>query len=372
MEVHSLEEFLKHRDDPSPKVRVGLAREICEQFNDHSFKDDELSIVEDILLLLAQDVEAEVRRMLSEQLKQNPDLPRETALHLAHDVADVSLPVLEFSTVLTENDLVEIVHSAKEAAKHVAIANRDFVPLRVSDALVDTENDVVVTTLLENRNARIGEFSMEKVLDTFKENDRVLHTLVDRGGLSVTLAERMASFVSGQVKQQLVRHYGLPEKTASKAMQDTQENITLDIAESAKQDTLLHKAPCAKTIELVETLHASKKLTYSIVLKALCRGDIRFFEAGLAKLAGIPLANARKLIYDGKNHGFEALYRATDLPENMFNATETIFRLASEEGEHHEEPALFSARMVERILALGYDKSVPNMQYLITLLHNRH
>ena len=45
---------------------------------------------------------------------------------------------------------------------------------------------------------------------------------------------------------------------------------------------------------LVEALLWNRRLTPSILLRAICVGDLGFFEAVLAKMAGISVLNARR------------------------------------------------------------------------------
>ena len=49
-----------------------------------------------------------VRDALSENLKENPNVPHEVALSLAQDVDQVSLPVLQYSEILSDQDLTEV------------------------------------------------------------------------------------------------------------------------------------------------------------------------------------------------------------------------------------------------------------------------
>ncbi len=54
-------------------------------------------------------MELRVREALAAHLKNSPDLAHDVAVALARDVDSVSLPMLKFSEVLTDEDLIEIV-----------------------------------------------------------------------------------------------------------------------------------------------------------------------------------------------------------------------------------------------------------------------
>src|SRR6185369_5445361 len=102
----------------------------------------ERALAVEIFRIMVQDAELRVRLTLSEQLKQCADLPRDVARTLANDVEQVAMPVLEFSTVLTDADLIEIIDSLSRA-KQRAIARRQAVSTAVSAALVDQGAAVV-------------------------------------------------------------------------------------------------------------------------------------------------------------------------------------------------------------------------------------
>src|SRR3546814_10073778 len=66
-------------------------------------------VVEETLELLARDQATRVRRILAEALKSVAGAPPQVIQRLARDAEDVvACPVLEFSPLLSEEDLLEI------------------------------------------------------------------------------------------------------------------------------------------------------------------------------------------------------------------------------------------------------------------------
>ena len=144
---------------------------------------------------MGKDTEVRVREALSPNLKENPNVPHDIAVSLAKDVDSVSLPVLQFSEVLFDADLIQIVCS-QDPAKPVAITQRSSVSEFVSSVLVDTENSDVVTSLVSNEGAEIFSDDLERVVEDFAEND----ALVFRPKLPVTVAERLLTTVPEKCK----------------------------------------------------------------------------------------------------------------------------------------------------------------------------
>src|SRR5262249_43408771 len=116
-------------------------------------------------------------------------------------------------------------------------------------------------------------------------------------------------------------------------------------------------------------------LTASIVLRALCMGDLAFFEAALARLANLPVVNARKLIYDPGKRGLEAIYRHAQLPLNHLPIAQAAVAIAADlqyDGESGHRDG-FKRRMIERMLTqydfLGDDFEPDDIEYLLSKLN---
>ena len=113
--------------DPSVDARVDAAAKIARHYDAAAdFGVQEKKLAEEILSMMCKDAEERVRAALAANLKECPFLPHEIARTLADDVATVSTPILRFSSVLTDADLIEIVQSQGED-KQKAIASRPSV-----------------------------------------------------------------------------------------------------------------------------------------------------------------------------------------------------------------------------------------------------
>src|ERR1700729_1340891 len=95
-------------NEPSSEARVNVAEKIASDFRNGDFSDKEKKIAVEIFRILVSDVEKKVRLILSHYLGDSMDAPHDVMFKLASDIKEVSLPVLERSYVLSENDLVEI------------------------------------------------------------------------------------------------------------------------------------------------------------------------------------------------------------------------------------------------------------------------
>ncbi|MGE5475574.1 MAG: DUF2336 domain-containing protein [Bacteroidales bacterium] len=347
--------------NPSADTRAEIAVKIAGQHPMLSASQRKLA--EDIFRLMVTDAEVRVREALSRQLKENPLVPHDVALTLARDVDAVALPMLQFSEVLTDEDLVEIV-KAQSPEKQVAVAKRPHVSATVADALVETHNESVVATLVSNEGAELTEATLQRVVDEFGESESVGKPLVERAALPVTVAERLMAKVSENLREALATREDLSPETVGNLLLQAREMAVLGLADSD-----------ADVAKLVDHLYRNGRLTPSIILRAVCMGDMTFFETALAKLARIKLENARTLIHDAGKRGFEALFDKAGMPKAFFQAMraaiDVSYEMEYDGGPNDRER--FSRRMIERILTqygdLGVEFENDDLEYLLAKMN---
>ena len=350
--------------EPSPAVRASIADKICGGFNSGEYSASEIQLANEIFRLLVRDSEIRVRKTLAEQLKSNLQVPRDIIWALANDRhAEVAVPVLEHSFVLSEEDLIAIVRATRELPKLRAIARRESVSRPLAHALIETRHHEVAKDVLANQSAQLSEATLDLVLEEFAKDGNVLEQMVYRGGLPIAFAERLFSAVSDTMKKQLTRKYRLNLSVVDEVSEHAREAATLQFLSPwmSQQDI----------IKLVDTMHKNKRLTHSVIIRSLCIGDLRFFESAIAKLVGIPVSNARILVLDPGPLGFKALYESAGMPKEFFPAIKIMLRVALEETEYGTYRATnFRQRMVERITSAGYDKDVEYMATLLSMIGN--
>lgn len=353
--------------DPSSDNRLQAAQKVSDGYSNGLLTDEERQIAEDIFAVMVRDAEVRVREALASNLKDCPYLSHDIAQTLAADVDSVSLPILQFSEVLTEDDLIEIVRS-HGAAKQIAVAKRAVVPELVADALVESGDEKVVTTLVANKGAKLTEPSLQKAIDNFGDSENFSDTLAKRAKLPVRVTEQLVNLVSDTMRSHIMENHELAPNQVSDLILATREKATLGIL-SEKSDDLAVR-------ELVVQLFRSGRLTPTIMLRALCMGDMRFFEAAIAVLAKVPLTNARMLIHDEGELGLGSLLRKARIPQPLhpviFAAIDIAHETDYDGGENDRER--FRRRMIERILTqmeatdLGTDMGEDNIDYLLAKL----
>lgn len=346
--------------EPSTSVRAEVADKLAREIDSTALTEAELRLAHDIVRIMARDVELAVRRALSHSLRHARHLPHDVAVRLASDVEAVALPILADSPVLTEADLLEIVHQGS-SSKQEAIAGRDDVSEQVADALVTTGSEGAVTVLMGNAKARIAEASMGTAIDRFAASDRVKAHMVHRANLPATIAERLVVLVSDKLQSYLVSHHELPVSLATDVVLQSRERATLHFSIGSSEQELER---------LVRQMHRNQRLTPLLVLRALCLGDLAFFEVAMAVMAKVPVVNARILIHDGGPNGLASLYEKAGMPPRLLPAirvaVDVVRGTEFDGGEHDRER--FRSRVITRILTQFEDLTPEDVDYLVDKL----
>jgi uncharacterized protein (DUF2336 family) len=357
-------DLIQLRDSATSETRIEIAKKTAMAYAQNAFSATEKKIAEEILRLLVADAETRVRQMLSDYLANLLDAPHEVMLALARDLPSISLPVLEHSYVLTEEDLIAIAQSTHDALVLCAIARRESVSQELSAALIEKSQEEVIITLLGNKSANIGASAFEGLMDDYRGSESILELLVHRGNLPTALAEKLFLLVSNEMRKKLCKDYNLPFQMA--------EHMTLqarDLAMLGVMDYALHASDMKR---LVQQLHAHGKLDIALVIRTLSLGDVRLFEHIMAELADVPLGNAQLLLFDQGRYGFEALYKAAHLPQQLYEATHYLFRNVMEQthfGQYRRHD--FLQHLITRIRQDGNSEKIEYLDYLMTLIqHN--
>ncbi len=350
--------------NPDVDAKAGLAETIGAQIDAKTLSPQELGVAQTLIRVLVKDASERVRRSLSESLKKSDDVPHDVAMSLAKDIESVALPMLEASPVFSNEELIEII-SLGSANKQVAIARRERVEEVVSEALVQTENEQVTHTLVSNTGAKISQSSYDNILVLYPNNEEVQQRLAVREDVPLEITEKLITMVSGQLKDFLLEKKKLSVSQANVITQDARERATVDLVEEARN--------VADVVSFVKHLHKNHRLTPSLIARGLCTGDINFFEAAMAQLAGLPRENASLMIHDAGKLGLKAVVDRTPIPKvyyPLFRVAIDVMRETDYDG-YADDQVRYRSKMVERILT-QYERIDPeDVDYLISVLEDR-
>ncbi len=217
--------------DGDDEVRYQMAdkigRLVPELSVDQREKAEELTLT--VLRDLAADQLPRIRAIVSEHLKSADNVPKDIVLQLAQDLEIiVAAPVLEFSPLLSDQDLLEIIDAGRESGALSAIARRRALGGDVADAVAQTLDPKAVGVLLANDSAQIREDTLDWIIDNAAPVEPWHKPLVSWPSLSDGAVRRLASFVATSLVETLCDRNDIDAGTAVELAKAVKKDIGHD------------------------------------------------------------------------------------------------------------------------------------------------
>jgi uncharacterized protein (DUF2336 family) len=290
------------RDD-NESVRCQLAGKIAvllpeldadEQAQAHKY------LVE-VIELLAQDQATRVRQIVAETLKDVTSAPPHVIQRLARDAeVMVASPVLEFSPLLSDQDLLEIIEGGCASGKLGAISRRKGVGEQVTDAIVATKDEGAITALLENAGAQIREETLDGLVDSALEVSAWQEPLVLRPRLSRNAVRKLAGIVAASLLDLLKAREDLDKETARVVAKEVRRRLDDQEEDDAAPEGETPEKRAARLFE-------SGELDDVALTRALNGGDRDIVRHGLALRADLPLSLVDHILSAHSAKGVTAL-----------------------------------------------------------------
>jgi uncharacterized protein (DUF2336 family) len=244
-----------------------------------------------ILETLAQDQLVRVRRIVARGVKSDKDAPRPIVKGLARDrEEDVAAPVLENSPVLTDADLMEVLDAGAPSWAQEAVAGRAELSADVADAIVRREQPAAVRRLIENRGAKLGTASIERIVARAPEIESWHAPLAERPSLPQGAIRALARFIAGPLLKVMRRAQTLDAETAREL--DRQISVRGDDPRPATAKIDRAETPEERAIRLAR----AGGLNDEVVSLALSAGERDFVTAALALRAGMAPEEGRRIV----------------------------------------------------------------------------
>lgn len=291
--------------DADDDVRVVLAEKIARLVPDMS--DDEQEKVREftfeILEQLASDSLPRVRAAVAEQLKHAERVPKHVISMLAMDVEDiVAAPVIEFSPLLDDDDLLQIIRLGKAEASTAAVARRANIGADVSDAVARTADVHAVAALLANDSAQLREDTLDRIIDQAQTVTVWHEPLVQRPKLPMNAVRRLSGFVAQSLVRVLCERNDLDPATTEYLVDVVEQRFEDD--EASQQD---EEESEESQVSRARAQHKDGTLDDECLQTAIEAGQTAFAIEALILLSGLGKESARKLIGSGSAKPVTAL-----------------------------------------------------------------
>lgn len=196
----------KLRTHPNPDEMREMLFEIANAFIDadeSKVDQEERRLFGDFIATALDRLGEEMKALVAEMVCDSMLMPTEITARLArHEVPEVALPFLEFSPTLGDNDLVVIAKTAPED-RQIAIAHRDAISPKVSDALIEHGSDNVLVALSDNMRVEYSNIGLARLLHRVGDNPLVQASLARRSTQQHGFDRAIFDSVDGSLRKKL-------------------------------------------------------------------------------------------------------------------------------------------------------------------------
>jgi uncharacterized protein (DUF2336 family) len=322
--------------------------------------DSDRSAAEGAMTLLLDDPSPLVRRAMAEVFAGSELAPPTLVHALAADQPEVAAVVLRRSPLFLDADLVEAVATG-EPERQAAIAQRTPLPCSVAAAIAEVGSAAACLVLLENRNAEIVPFSLDRIVDRFGHLAPIRNVLLERDDLSIPTRQALVVKLSQTLANFVTAREWLAADRAQRITREACEKATVALAATTRE---------GEVRPLIHHLRESGQLTAGLMLRALLSGNVELFEEALAELASLPLSRVAGIVHDRRGASFRALYDRAGLPPSVFPAFREALEAMREEGFVFEpgNASRLKRRIIERALTRCETESPEEIEPLLVLL----
>jgi uncharacterized protein (DUF2336 family) len=310
--VSKLQDLIDLAKEPSSEKRRVLLREITDLFfvnPDHQA--GEMMLFDVVLNQLAGDMEEAVRVELAERMAAVDPGPSRLLRGLAADpVIDVARPILEASSVLTDEDLVAV--AERQGQEHLkAISRRAKVSAAVSEVIVARADDDTLGVLLGNDGAALSRRAHETAVDRAGVNPALHAAVVNRRELPIDLLNEMYFMVEAKLRAKILERNATLDPAALDAALEAGRNRV------ATEDGSL-PGDYAEAEADVRSMVARKALTPKALAGMLRNRESTRFMVALAELAGIDFHTARVILERRELDALAIVCKAADFERSLF------------------------------------------------------
>ena len=359
--------------------RAEMLRRVTDLFIGQSpqYSDDEIALFDDVISLLAGEIELAARVTLASQLAPIPNAPQKVINRLATDDAiEVAWPVLAHSERVDENALIE--SAMMQTQQHLlAICRRRSLSERVTDVLIARGERQVLAGLAGNPGARMSELGYSTLVERSEDDDELIERIGSRADIPRPLFLKLLTNASQdgapqaqcRASARAVREVEAAVTQAAGAIQaaSREESSRYEIAEA--MITSLHRAGQLRDVDVSRFADDGHFEETMVALSLLCGLSVDTIESAMTherietalvfvKAGGLSRATAKSVLHLCAG---AARLRPNDIDKGLASFDRLKPATAQELVRFYQlrEAAVFSRGAVERSCEAIYPPSWP-------------
>jgi len=322
--------------------RAEATRSLARAWLISNLSEDDRAAAEGALLMLLDDPSPLVRQAMAEVFARSAEAPPAIVQALSLDQPSVALPVLEYSPLLIDADLVDLV-AAGNCDVQCAVARRHNLPSSVCAAIAEVGSPAAALELIENPQAFLAPFSWHRIVERHGHLAAIRESMLALDDLPAATRLALVAKLSDTLAQFVVARQWLSADRAERIVIEARDRSAVNVATRSRGEDMQG---------LVGHLRATGQLTAGLILRALLSGNLELFDQALVELSGLPQSRVAALLYDRGGASVTALLARAGLPESTFPAFQAALEATHEIGFVGTVggAARLRRRMVERVL----------------------
>jgi Uncharacterized protein conserved in bacteria len=244
------------------------------------------------------DSSVKVRAALAYGLLHSPDAPRPVILSLLQDSGVIARAVLQYSPVLVDADLFDIVARA-DASALLAIAQRSAISSRLAAALIARADHALILRLIRRKDVAIPPAVLDSLAAGTEDDAQMRGALLARQDLPATARLLLVRQVTESLQACRLVKGSLTSDRLGKLLRDGADAAVAAIGEA-------EAGPSRE--DFIESLVENNQLTTRLLLHSVVTGRVMFFASCVAGLANTGSSKVFTLLESGNRASLTALF----------------------------------------------------------------
>lgn len=303
-----VERFIEWAESAPSGLCAEAAGALARAYLHSDLPDDERDDAELALTCLLDTPSPHVRRAIAEAFGADDRAPSHIVLALCEDQDEIAAIVLEHSPVVLEAELTEYA-STRRSVIQSAIARRAHVPPKLCSIIAEHGSSEACHALVSNPGAELTVFALETIVAAHGEEARMREALLGIERLPVGVRHSLMMKLGESLRDLVSERSWMERERTDRLVRDACEKTTVSFAMEASSDELP---------SFLDRLIDDRRLTTTLLVRALAAGHAEMFEMALARLADVPLKRVQMLISSGRRVSVEALLERAKLPQSSW------------------------------------------------------
>lgn len=328
--------------DGSERARFAMAKQLASVLASEATTGPERALIVPLVMKLAADPAAAVRRHLAACLKPIADLEQELFFAVIADRDEIALPFLAATPALSPTHMMTILEE-HDVTRQVGVALRPDISAEAREHILHECPMVVCLALLENDRVDLDEQEYRVFNDRFGQAAEISELMLARPELPPDIRVMVVKRTARRLHKLIAERGWVASNDADEIVHDSEDATILRILRESNGTELSHAMP-----EMV----SREMLTPSIIVRAACLGEMQVVAQVLAYLAGVSIAKARDRMAGKGFTGVKGLLGKSGLPKSCHGILQAACDVAADEARQGISftPEDFGRRLIEALM----------------------